>query len=114
MISICDLLIFVDEDETDVSVDHIDELLDGVTGMLLDERSHAAAHHGLLTEEEDGLTAEGLTDISDLLGGDVLDLDDEDLGVILEDLVEVLEVESLLFSSRHNSLHSVEMYYYAR
>ena len=99
----------VDEDQTDVSVHHINQLLDGVTGVLLDELSHAAAHHGLLTEEEDGLTAEGLTDISDLLGGHVLDLDDEDLGVVLEDLVEVLEVESLLFSSRHNSLHSVEI-----
>ena len=86
---------------------HIDQLLDGVTGVLLDELSHAAADHGLLAEEEDSLTTQGLTDISDLLGGDVLDLNDEDLGVVLEDLVEVLEVQSLLFSSRQLGLHSV-------
>lgn len=59
-----------------------------------------------LPEEEDGLTTQGLTDISDLLGGDVLDLNDEDLGVVLEDLVQVLEVQSLLFSSRQLGLHS--------
>ena len=75
--------------------------------MLVDELADARTDHGLLSEQEDGLSAEGLTDISNLLRADVLDISNEQLAVILEDLVELDEVELLLLSSRHLSLHDV-------
>ena len=99
--------ISVHEDQTNVSVDHIQNLLDGMTRMLVDELADARTDHGLLSEQEDGLSAEGLTDISNLLRADVLDISNEQLAVILEDLVELDEVELLLLSSRHLSLHDV-------
>ena len=86
-------------------MDHINYLLDRMIGMLLHKLADAATDHSLLSEQKEGLTTKSLTNISNLLGADVLNIHDEQLGVVLEDLVELGEVQLLLLSSRHLSLH---------
>lgn len=53
-------------------------------------------YHGVLAHQDNALTAKGVSDLVHLLGGDIVNLDDEDRLVILEQALELVEVAGLV------------------
>lgn len=106
------LEITVGEDESDVALDEWEETL--VLGVVADEaldgtanlrglavatrglRALFLAYHGVLSHQDDSLSAERLTDLVHLLRADIVDTDDEDGVVFLEQALELLEVAELV------------------
>lgn len=77
------LEITVGEDETDVKSDVLHKLLEFLI-LLVGE---VTVDKGLLTEDEFSLTAKKTACSGKLVGSDVVDIDDKDLGVFLEESV---------------------------
>lgn len=69
------LEVTVGEDETHVSSDQGDQSLE--LWDIANEASESSSDHGVLSEKDDGLTTERLSDQVHLLGSDVVDSDDE-------------------------------------
>lgn len=87
----------VGEDEADVAAEDLDKgLLRGI-GVLLDELPQDLAHHGVLAHEDLALATETDTGLLELVGSDVVDLDDEALGVSAKHLLHAVEVLGLAF-----------------
>ena len=55
-----------------------------------------ALHHGVLAHEDNRVTTQTPSDVLELVGSDVVGVDDEDLGVLLEVLAELGIVSDLL------------------
>jgi hypothetical protein len=68
-----------------------------VVRVVVDQALQSAADHGVLSHEDDTVSAEGVTDLVHLLRRDIVDGDDEDALVLLEERLELLEVDSLGF-----------------
>ena len=52
-------------------------------------------YHGVLAHQHDALATEALADLVHLLGGDIVDGDDEDTAVLLEEALQLVEVGRL-------------------
>ena len=88
------LEVTVGEDETDVQLDVLDELFDLLIWLLV----KVTVDNGFLTKAKFGLATKKTTDLGELVGLDVVDVDDQNLGVILEESVKLLiEFSSPLF-----------------
>jgi len=85
--------ILVGEDETDVAIEVREKVLTG--GVLVDVLTDGLAHHGLLTHEKDGLATENSTDLLHLVAANVVALDNDDLGILIKKVLELLEILSL-------------------
>lgn len=63
-------------------------------------RSHllhtGETHHGVLSHQDNGISAERLTNLVHLLRRDIVDADDEDGLVLLEQALELVEVAGLV------------------
>jgi hypothetical protein len=66
-----------------------------ILGEVVDEALQSATNHGVLAHEDDALTAERHSDFVHLLGRDIVDGDDEDALVFLQEVLELIEVDSL-------------------
>ncbi|KAI3488229.1 hypothetical protein L1887_47768 [Cichorium endivia] len=88
------------EDETDVALEVGQQTL--VVGVVTHEHAQSTTGHGVLAHQHNTLAAERLTDLVHLLRADIVDVDDEDRGVLLEQLGELVE-PSLLGSTRHST-----------
>ena len=53
-------------------------------------------YHGVLSHEDDTLSTESATDLVHLLGGDIVDGDNEDGAVLLEQALQLVEVAGLV------------------
>ncbi|GMR33482.1 hypothetical protein PMAYCL1PPCAC_03677, partial [Pristionchus mayeri] len=85
--------VLLGEDESDILDDVREELLkSGVLGHL---GANGLADHGVLSHQNDGMIAHGVTDLLHLLGSDIVDTDDEALGVLIEELADLGEVVRL-------------------
>lgn len=84
------------EDETDVASDIWEELLE--LGELGEDASESSSDHSVLAHEHDTFSSEGLSDQVELLGRDVVNVDDEDGWVLLDQSLELDEVDLLLGS----------------
>lgn len=54
------------------------------------------AYHGVLSHEDDTLSTESATNLVHLLGGDIVDGDNEDGAVLLEKALQLIEVAGLV------------------
>jgi len=64
-------------------------------GVVVEVTPDGLAHHGVLAHEDDGLAAEGDADLLHLLRADIVGVDQEALGVLIEELNELGEVVRL-------------------
>ena len=88
------LEVAVGEDETDVQLDVFDELLDLFILLFVKE----TVDDGFLTKAQFGLATKNTTDLGKLVGSDVVDVNDQDLGVVLEQSLELeVKLSSPLF-----------------
>jgi len=85
--------ILVGEDKTDVTIEVRKKVLTG--RVLVDVLTDGLAHHGLLTHEKDGLATKNGTDLLHLVAANVVALDNDDLGVLIKETLELLEILSL-------------------
>mmetsp|Transcript_4640 Transcript_4640/g.8861 ORF Transcript_4640/g.8861 Transcript_4640/m.8861 type:complete len:337 (-) Transcript_4640:64-1074(-) len=92
----------VGEDEANVALAQGGKLADGAAGVLLLEVLKDLAHHGVLAHEDLGLAAEANTGVLELLGTNVVDLDDKGLGVGGEERLHLLEVLLLAFTGERH------------
>ena len=53
-------------------------------------------YHGVLSHENDTLSTESTTDLVHLLGGNIVDGDNEDGAVLLEKALQLIEVAGLV------------------
>ena len=83
----------VGEDETNVAANQREKTLE--LGVLSDEALKSTTDHGVLTHQNDGLTTEGDTDLVHLLGGDIVNTNDEDVLVGIKEALELIEVSGL-------------------
>jgi len=88
--------VLLGEDETDVAIKVGEKVLTG--RVLVDVVTDSLAHHGLLTHEKDGLATEDSTDLLHLVAADVVALNNDDLGVLIKESLELLEVCSLSYN----------------
>ena len=113
------LEVAVGEDETDVATDVGEETL--ILGAVVDEGLEgtanldfsvsrrkgetggggSCAYHGVLAHQDDTILAEGVTDLVHLLGGDIVDFDDENRLVLLQQALELVEVTGLVLLDPH-------------
>mmetsp|Transcript_22151 Transcript_22151/g.60535 ORF Transcript_22151/g.60535 Transcript_22151/m.60535 type:complete len:254 (-) Transcript_22151:43-804(-) len=84
------------EDEAHVAVDAGAELVQARLRVLLVPHGQPLPDHGVLAHEHDGLAAELDTDVLHLLGGHVVDADEQCLRVIDAEVDELVEVGLLL------------------
>jgi len=87
--------VLVGEDKTDVAIKVRKKVLTG--RVLVDVLTDGLAHHGLLTHKKDGLATKNGTDLLHLVAADVVTLDNDDLGILIEKVLELLEILSLLY-----------------
>ena len=85
------------EDESDVALDVGEQLLE--LGEVGHDGSESSSDHRVLSHEDDTLASERLSDLVDLLGRDVVDVAEEDRGVLLDQSSQLGEVDFLLGSS---------------
>lgn len=60
-------------------------------------RRNCATYHGVLSHQDDTLSAESSTDLVHLLRADIVNADDEDTLVLFEETLELVEVAGLVF-----------------
>mmetsp|Transcript_53376 Transcript_53376/g.104395 ORF Transcript_53376/g.104395 Transcript_53376/m.104395 type:complete len:256 (-) Transcript_53376:79-846(-) len=84
------------EHKTDVELDLVDQVL--VLRVLLQLVPQATAHHRVLSEQKDGLASQGKAHLRHLLGPDIVAGHHQDLGVGLDEVGKLLEVDVLLLS----------------
>lgn len=92
------------EDESDVSLDVGEELLE--LRELGEDGSESSSDHSVLSHQHDTLSSEGLSDLVDLLGRDIVDVTEEDRGVLLDQSSELCEVD-FLFGSRGSHIELI-------
>jgi hypothetical protein len=63
--------------------------------------SCAKSYHGVLAHQDNGLATEGETDLVHLLGGDIVDFDDEDRLVLLQQALELVKVTGFVRLAPH-------------
>jgi hypothetical protein len=83
--------ITVGEDETNVTLDVWEDL----HPLFVLSLGDSSAHEGVLTEEDLAAVAENDTNVLELLGANIVSVDDEDLGVLREVFLDLLEVKLL-------------------
>jgi hypothetical protein len=94
----------VGEHKADVALAQLNQGTDGVLGVGLQERSEDLAHEGVLAHQNLSSATHLHAGVLHLLGADVVNLDDEHLGVLAEQTLHSLEVEILLsLRERHFS-----------
>jgi hypothetical protein len=89
------LEIVVGEDESDVALDVWEETF--ILWGVCDETLNGTTNHGVLSHQDDTLSAEGSTDLVHLLRADIVNTDDEDGLVLFEEALELVEVAGLVF-----------------
>jgi len=82
------------EDETNVAVEVREEVLD--LGVLVEVVMDRTTNHGLLAHEKNSLATEGNADLLHVVAADIVALDEDDLGVLVDKGKELLEELSLL------------------
>jgi len=82
--------VLLGEDETDVAIKVRQKVLN--LGVLVDVLTDGLAHHGLLAHEKNSLATKNLTDLLHLVAADVVALDNDDLGVLIKKVLELLEI----------------------
>jgi len=91
---ITDLIeVLVGEDETDVAIKVRKKVLN--LRVLVNVLTDSLAHHGLLTHEKNSLATKDTTDLLHLVAAHIVALNNDDLGVLIEESGELLEVLSL-------------------
>jgi len=85
--------VLVGEDETDVTRKVRKKVLN--LRVLVDVLTDGLAHHGLLAHKKDGLATENATDLLHLVAADVIALNNDDLGILIKKVLELLEILSL-------------------
>lgn len=73
------------EDKADVSLDVRQETLQ--RRVVFEMPTDSFAHHGVLTHENDGMSAKGHTDLLHLLGADIISADYEAFRVFIQQLL---------------------------
>lgn len=76
----------------------------GLVPCLLGMQADRSLHHGVLPHQDDGIAAEALPDVLELIRSDVIGGGDQDLAVLIEKLAKLLVVGDLLLGLR--CLHS--------
>jgi hypothetical protein len=71
----------------------------GQVGVVLHLLANDLADHGVLAHQDDGVTTERDTDLLHLVRADIVDVDNEELGVALEQVLKLLEVIRLAAAS---------------
>lgn len=92
----------VGEDESDVSTAEDSHLGDGGVRVLLGKLPEDLAHHGVLAHEDLRLAAESDPGVLELLRANVVDIDNEGLGVGAEELLHLLEVLFFTFAGERH------------
>ena len=67
-----------------------------VLGEVVNESLEGTANHGVLSHENNALAAKAQTDLVHLLGGDIVDRDNEDALVLLQEALELVEIDGLV------------------
>lgn len=93
------LQIILDEDEANIALHQRKEPVQTWVGAELVTDSFA--NHGVLTHENYSLATESNTDLLHLIGSDIVSVNDEDLGVIVEKLVKAFEIFFFALINRH-------------
>jgi hypothetical protein len=94
--------ITVGEDESHISTAAIDKLFDRASRVFLDVFLDTLAHHGVLSHKNFTLSTKSNTGSLDLVGTDVVNFDDEHLGISPQVLLELCEVLGLSFSGKRH------------
>lgn len=76
-----------------LTLDVWENALDVGQAALRHEALYGATDHGILAHQDDTLSAERLTNLVHLLGGDIVDGDNEDGFVLLDEALELLKVD---------------------
>jgi len=84
------LELVLEEDESDVSLDVREELSESL--VVLDVLSDGLSDHSVLSHENDGLSSEGMSDLGHLSRSNIVDSNDEDVGVLVEELDKSREI----------------------
>jgi hypothetical protein len=92
----------VGEDETDVSTAALLEHGKLGSGVLDNILTDALAHHGVLSHEDFSFSAKSATGILELLGTNIVDFDDEALGVLVEEELHASEVLRFAFRGKRH------------
>lgn len=79
----------VGEDESNVELADLTDLLELLHALLL-KLAKDTTHLGILTAVDHSLATHGFTDLMELVGGDVVNTDDEELGVVGEVRLELI------------------------
>jgi len=87
--------IVVGEDETDVAIKVRKKVLTG--RILVDMLTDGLTHHGLLTHKKNSLTTKNSTNLLHLVAADIVALDNDDLGILIKEILKLLEILSLLY-----------------
>jgi len=88
--------VLLGEDETDVTIKVRKKVLS--LRVLVDVLTDGLAHHGLLAHKKDSLATENTTDLLHLVAADVVALDNDDLGILIKKVLELLEILSLPYN----------------
>jgi hypothetical protein len=92
----------VGKDETNVSTAALLEQGKLGSGVLFNILTDALTHHGVLSHEDFGASAKSTTGHLELLGTDIVDFDDEALGVLVEEELHASEVLSFAFRGKRH------------
>jgi len=87
--------ILVGEDKTDVAIEVTKKVLTG--RVLMDVLTDGLTHHSLLTHQKDSLATKDSTDLLHLVAADIVALDNDDLGILIKEVLKLLEILSLLY-----------------
>jgi len=88
--------ILVGENKTDVTIKVRKKVLN--LRILVDVLTDSLTHHSLLTHKKNGLTTKNTTDLLHLVAANVVALDNDDLGILIKKVLELLEILSLPYN----------------
>ena len=72
------------------------------SGVLLNIFLKTLSHHGVFSHQDLGFAAEGLSGVLELLGTDIVDLNDEELAVRGQKVLQSIEVLGLAFGGKRH------------
>mmetsp|Transcript_28424 Transcript_28424/g.47008 ORF Transcript_28424/g.47008 Transcript_28424/m.47008 type:complete len:249 (+) Transcript_28424:194-940(+) len=94
--------ITIGKDETDIAAAHGNELFHGGARIFFDKFLEDLAHHGILSHEDFGAAAKSLTSGLKLHGTNIVDFDNETLGVSAQELLHLHEVLGFAFGGKRH------------
>jgi len=94
--------IAIGEDKSDVSTAASDELFAWRSGVFLAVLLEDLSHHGVLSHQDFGFSTKGLSGVLELLGTDIVNLNDEELGVGAQHVLEGIEILGFAFGGKRH------------